>query len=80
MDTTQILMAVIGAMWTILLAVVGYGVRRLSEKVDSLIIHREDCISRFADRENNERSHARLFEKHEDHERRLAHLEARVRQ
>lgn len=70
-----ILLSIIGALWGLLLVVGGYCLKRISDKLDGLIVHRESCLTAFADRKRNSEDHAEFFRRTEEHERRLTKLE-----
>lgn len=73
-----ILVSVIGALWIILLAVGGYCLKRISDKIDELIVHRHACLTTFADRNRNREDHVEFFRRTDDHESRIGRLEIRV--
>lgn len=62
----------------VLLLVGGYCLKRISDKIDALIVHRQKCLRDFADRNGNKEDHAELFRRTDNHESRIARLEARV--
>lgn len=70
-----ILLSVIAALWAILLGVGGYCLKRISGKLDDLIVHRMDCITSFADAKKNAADHAAFYARTDDHEKRLTKLE-----
>ena len=71
-----VLLGVIFGLWVLLLGVGGYCLKRISDKLDDLVVHREGCIMAFADRDGNSRDHREFFRRTDDHERRLTRLEA----
>lgn len=70
-----LLLSIIGALWALLLGVGGYCLKRISDKLDGLIVHREGCLTAFADRKRNGEDHAEFYRRTDDHERRLTKLE-----
>lgn len=74
-----ILLCVIGALWALLLAIGGYCLKRISDKLDGLIVHREGCLTSFADRKRNSEDHAEFFRRTDEHERRLTKLECQTK-
>ena len=70
-----ILFAVIAALWFILIGVGGYCLKRISSKLDALIVHRMDCMTSFADAKKNAADHAVFYAFKEHAEMRLTKLE-----
>ena len=70
-----VLLGVVAGLWGLLLGVGGYCFKRISDKLDALVAHREGCIMAFADRAGNSRDHREFFRRTDDHERRLTRLE-----
>ena len=48
-----VLLGVIFGLWVLLLGVGSYCLKRISDKLDDLVVHREGCIMAFADRDGN---------------------------
>lgn len=71
-----VLLGVVAGLWGLLLGVGGYCFKRISDKLDALVVHREGCIMAFADRDGNSRDHREFFRRTDDHENRLTRLEA----
>ena len=71
-----VLLGVIFGLWVLLLGVGGYCLKRISDKLDDLAVHREGCIMAFANRDGSARDHREFFRRTDDHERRLTRLEA----
>ena len=72
----NVLLGVIAGLWVLLLGVGGYCLKRISDKLDDLVVHREGCIMAFADRDGTSRDHREFFRRTDDHENRLTRLEA----
>ena len=88
MTVLEVVIAIGGGAGGIIIAMVGWFLTRLQAKVDTLTTHREACVSRFADKDDNTESHRRLWDgideaKKEfrdglsDHETRIGMLEQR---
>lgn len=71
-----VLLAVVSALWFLLVGVVGYSLRRINEKLDELGVHQTGCIRAYADRTRNAEDHKEFYRRTDDHERRLTLLEA----
>lgn len=71
-----VLLGVIGGIWSLLFCVGGYCLKRINDKLDELVVHRETCIRVFADRDRNASDHRELYRRTDDHENRLTRLEA----
>ena len=69
---------IIGVLWTIVMGFGGYWLKRMSDKLDVLLVHREECLNRFADRAANNSAHQKLFESRDNHEKRLTKVESDV--
>lgn len=74
-DHVAMLLALTGALWAALAAVGGFCLKRLSDKIDALVTHREGCFGLFAEKRRAEQEYARLSRRIDDHEGRLARLE-----
>ena len=74
----QYFQEIISILWAIIMSIGAFWLKRMSDKLDALVVHREECLTRFADRESNISSHKKLFESTEDHEKRITKLEADV--
>lgn len=70
-----ILFTVIAALWFILIGVGGYCLKRISSKLDELIVHRLGCMTSFADAKKNAADHAVFYAFKESAEMRLTKLE-----
>lgn len=75
-----VLLAVVSALWFLLVGVVSYSHRRISEKLDELVVHQAGCIRTFADRTRNAEDHKEFYRRTDDHEKRLIQLETERRQ
>lgn len=71
-----VLLGVIFGLWVLLLGVGGYCLKRFSDKLDDLVVHRESCIMAFANRDGNASDHREFYRRTDDHENRLTRLEA----
>lgn len=71
-----VLLGVIARLWVLLLGVGGYCLKRISDKLDDLVVHREGCIMAFANRDGNASDHREFFRRTDDHGIRLTRLEA----
>lgn len=71
----DILLGVISALWIIVAGAGGYAIRRIHEKLDTLVVHQTGCIRAFADKKGNAEDHREFFRRTDDHERRLIRLE-----
>lgn len=67
-----------GVLWAIVIGFGAYWIKRMSDKLDTLIVHKEGCLQIFADRRDNAKEHAELFKSRNDHERRLVSIETRL--
>lgn len=61
MDFTQLLLVVTCGLSATVAGLVAWWGNGVSKKIDALVMHREGCISRFADRENNSSDHRRMW-------------------
>lgn len=75
---TPYLTALINVLWGALFSVVIYWVKGVSNKLDKLIVHKEGCITMFAEREANAKEHTEINHDLRDHERRIVNVETRV--
>ncbi len=66
-----LLLAVIGCLVVVLL----WLGKRMHEKLDKLMVHRESCFLCFAAKGSNDADHAEFFKRTNDHETRLTMLE-----
>lgn len=68
-EYSTIIFGTMGALWTVILLVVGAGVRemkaaqdRMSEKIDELVKDKAEYVDRFADRALNHSAHEKLYD------------------
>lgn len=76
---TPYFVGLLGVLWAIVIGFGAYWLKRMSDKLDTLIVHKEGCLQSFADRADNAKDHAELFRSRNDHERRLVTVETRLR-
>ncbi|WP_165078881.1 MULTISPECIES: hypothetical protein [unclassified Desulfovibrio] len=76
---TPYFIGLLGVLWAIVLGFGAFWLKRLSDKVDTLIVHKEGCLMIFADRVDNAKDHAELFKSRNDHERRIVSIETRLK-
>lgn len=74
-ESSTLIYSCLGALWTVLLALGGYGLKRISEKLDALIEHREACVRSFADKESNNKQHTEIYSHLRDHDSRISVVE-----
>ena len=74
----DVLLSVIGIMWSVLFAVGGFWLKRISDKLDQIFEHRERCVRDFADRARNDQAHKEFYDKLAVHATDLSRLSARV--
>lgn len=68
----------INILWGALFSVVIYWVKGVSNKLDKLIVHKEGCITMFAEREANSKEHGEIKGEIRDHEKRITSVETKV--
>ena len=73
----EILLGLVGILIGGIQAWIGFSFKRLTSKVDLLFEHRVECMKQFADKEENSRSHARIYSRVDDHEVRISRLEGK---
>lgn len=78
MHITPFLVGLMGVLWSVLVIFVGYWIKRIAHKVDALSVHKESCITSFANRERNTADHDELFKRTNSHEIRITKLETQV--
>ena len=61
MEFTNLLLTVTCAALGVLIGFLAWWGNGVTKKLDALILHREGCISRFADKENNSNDHRRMW-------------------
>nr|WP_294510548.1 hypothetical protein [uncultured Bilophila sp.] len=61
LDMTQLLLMAVCGLLALLFGFLAWWGAGVSRKIDGLIMHREGCISRFADKENNSSDHRRMW-------------------
>ena len=86
MDMTQLLLMSVCGLLALLFGFLAWWGAGVSRKIDALSMHREGCVSRFADKENNSNDHRRMWKVLDEqktmshgHEIRIASLEQRMR-
>lgn len=65
MDTANVLavtIAALGSLIVIFMGVVGWWLAKLSNKIDHLSVHGQDCIRQYADKADNAREHASMWD------------------
>mgnify|MGYP005921115485 CR=1 FL=1 len=72
----DVLLGVISGLWLIVAGAGGYAIRRIHEKLDTLVVHQTGCLRSFADKKSNADDHREFFRRTDDHERRLIRLES----
>lgn len=78
MTGNEMMIYVIGALWSVLLAAGGYWLKRISDKLDTLFEHREQCLRDFADRGRNDAAHKEFYDKLAVQSQDIARLTTRV--
>lgn len=72
---TPYFVGLLGVLWFIVVGFGAYWLKRMSDKLDALTVHKEGCLRSFADKNSNASDHAEFFRRTNDHERRLTRLE-----
>ncbi|WP_458400046.1 hypothetical protein [Mailhella sp.] len=76
--SNELLIYVVGAMWSVLFAVGGFWLKRISDKLDLIFEHREQCVRDFADRARNDAAHKEFYDRLAVHSQDITRLSARV--
>ena len=74
----QYFVEVISVLWTVIMGIGAFWLKRMSDKIDALVVHRQECLKLFADSNANVSAHNKLFAFVEDHEKRLTKVESEV--
>lgn len=84
-EYSTLIFGCMGALWTVILLVVGAGVRemraaqeRMSEKIDELVKDKAEYVDRFADRSLNHQAHEKLYDAVDQLNVRVALIEREV--
>lgn len=76
--TAELLIYLIGGLWSVLFAIGGFWLKRISDKIDVIFEHREQCVRDFADRERNDKAHKEFYDVLAVHSQDIVRLSARV--
>ena len=76
MDITNLLLGLISGLLGILIWVAKSFAQTILEELRKLDRRQVECVARFADDADNRQAHARLFSKLDNHEGRIAKVEA----
>ena len=84
-EVSTIVFGCLGAVWTVLLAAIGYivkgnadNVKELGKKLDALNEYRLHCVETFADRERNDKAHKEFYDRLAVHDSQIAELRGRM--
>lgn len=73
-----LLLSALGILW---IAVVGIGAfcfKRIFDRLDQLVVHKESCLTSFANKDSNSEDHVKFFARLDEHDRRIVRLETQV--
>ena len=73
-----LLLSVLGILWVLVVGIGAFCFKRIFDRLDALVVHKEGCLTTFANKDSNAEDHARLFSRTDEHDRRLTKLETQV--
>jgi hypothetical protein len=78
MTTTEILLSAIACLWSVVFVCGCFWLRRISDKIDRLYEHRENCVRDFADRSRNDAAHKEFYDRIAVHDRDISNIVTRL--
>lgn len=72
------LLGLLGILWVLVASLGAFCFKRIFDRLDALVVHKEGCLTTFANKDSNAEDHAKLFSRTDEHDRRLTKLETQV--
>lgn len=73
-----LLLGVLGILWVLVVSLGAFCFKRIFDRLDELVVHRENCLTIFANKSSNAEDHLKFFARLDDHDRRLVRIETRA--